>query len=48
LPVLDGEGERRVVGYVTEAYALKCFAQEMERHHNAQLGLSPRLDQSPG
>ncbi len=48
LPVLAGEGGRRVVGYVTEAYALKCFAQEMERHHSSQLGLSPRLDHSPG
>jgi hypothetical protein len=37
-----------VIGYVTEAYAPKCFAHEMERHHTSELGLSPLLGHSPG
>jgi CIC family chloride channel protein len=48
LPVFAGEGEGRVIGYVTEAYALKSFAYEMERHHSSQLGLSPLLGHIPG
>ena len=38
LPVLAGEEDRQVIGFVSEGYALKRFAHEMERHHNAQLG----------
>jgi CIC family chloride channel protein len=38
LPVLASEEERKVIGFVSEAYALKRFAHEMERAHNAQLG----------
>jgi CIC family chloride channel protein len=38
LPVLAAEDERKVIGLVSEAYALKRFAHEMERNHNAQLG----------
>ena len=38
LPVLAGKQDRKILGYVTEAFALKRFAHEMERNHNAQLG----------
>ncbi len=38
LPVLAGPEDRRVVGYLSEAYALRQYAQEMERHHSAELG----------
>ena len=38
LPVLAGEEDRQVIGYVSEAFALKRFAHEMERQHSAQLG----------
>jgi chloride channel protein, CIC family len=37
LPVLSSEG-RRVLGYLTEAYALRQYNQELERMHGAQLG----------
>lgn len=38
LPVLAAADDPRVIGYVSEAYALKRFAHEMERQHNAQFG----------
>jgi len=38
LPVLDSASGRKVVGYMTEAYALKRYTQEMERMRNAELG----------
>jgi CIC family chloride channel protein len=38
LPVLDSRADRRIVGYLTEAYALRRYAQELERRRNAELG----------
>jgi CIC family chloride channel protein len=38
LPVLAASDDARVIGYVSEAYALKRFAHEMERQHSAQMG----------
>jgi len=38
LPVLAGTNDRRVIGYVTEAYALRRYAQELERRRSAELG----------
>jgi CIC family chloride channel protein len=38
LPVLASPTDRRVIGYVTEAYALKRYTQEMERMRSAELG----------
>lgn len=38
MPVLASEGDRRVVGYVTEAYALRRYTQELERRRSAELG----------
>jgi CIC family chloride channel protein len=38
LPVLSARADPRVVGYVTEAYALKRYAQELARRRSAELG----------
>jgi CIC family chloride channel protein len=38
LPVLSARADPRVVGYVTEGYALKRYAQELERRRSAELG----------
>ena len=38
LPVLAGQGQRKVIGYVTEGYALKRYTQELERMRSAELG----------
>lgn len=38
LPVLSARADPRVVGYVTEAYVLKRYAQELERRRSAELG----------
>jgi chloride channel protein, CIC family len=36
LPVVDNNEDRRIVGYVSEAYALRRYAQELERHRSGQ------------
>jgi chloride channel protein, CIC family len=38
LPVLLSRSQRTVVGYVTEAYALKRYSGELERMRGAELG----------
>jgi len=38
LPVLESPTERRVVGYLTEQYALRRYNQELERRRSAELG----------
>ena len=38
LPVLASAQSRHVVGYMTEAYALRRYNQELERRRNADLG----------
>jgi len=38
LPVLLSRSQRTVVGYVTEAYALKRYSGELERMRSAELG----------
>ena len=38
LPVLNSAPSARVLGYVTEAYALKRYTQELERMRSAELG----------
>jgi CIC family chloride channel protein len=38
LPVLKSVTQRGVLGYVTEAYALKRYTQELERMRSAELG----------
>ena len=38
LPVLDNPTSRKVVGYLTEAYALRRYNQELERQRSDELG----------
>ena len=38
LPVLAARNDRRVIGYLTEAYALRRYSQELERRRSAELG----------
>src|SRR3954447_7446614 len=38
LPVLDNPTNRKVVGYLTEAYALRHYNQELERQRSDELG----------
>jgi CIC family chloride channel protein len=38
LPVIASTADRRVVGFVTEAYALRRYNQELERRRSAELG----------
>lgn len=38
LPVLSDRTERRVEGFMTEAYALRRYTQELERTRSAELG----------
>jgi len=40
LPVLAGTAERRVVGFVTEAYALRRYNHELERAGGSEMGMS--------
>ena len=36
LPVIDSPDGRRVIGYLSEAYALRRYAHELERHRGAR------------
>jgi chloride channel protein, CIC family len=38
LPVLAARADPRVIGYMTEAYALRRYTQELERRRSAELG----------
>jgi CIC family chloride channel protein len=38
LPVLESRTDRKVLGYMTEHYALRRYTQELERRRNAELG----------
>jgi len=38
LPVLSARADPRIVGYVTEAYALRRYTQELERRSSAEAG----------
>jgi CIC family chloride channel protein len=38
LPVLDSPDDRQVIGYLTEAYALRRYNQELERKRDADMG----------
>jgi CIC family chloride channel protein len=38
LPVLESASDRKVVGYLTEQYALRRYNQELERRRGADLG----------
>ena len=36
LPVIDNAEGRRIIGYLSEAYALRRYAHELERHRGSQ------------
>lgn len=41
LPVLSSASSRRIVGYLSEADALRRYAEELERRHDAEIGFHP-------
>ncbi len=50
LPVLSARADPRIIGYLTEAYALRRYTQELERRRAAELGEDKlfSLGQAPG
>ena len=50
LPVLSAQADPRIIGYLTEAYALRRYTQELERRRAAELGENKlfSLGQTPG
>ena len=38
LPVLSARADPRIIGYLSEAYALRRYTQELERRRSAELG----------
>jgi chloride channel protein, CIC family len=36
LPVIDNPEDRRAIGYLSEAYGLRRYAQELERHRGTR------------
>lgn len=50
LPVLSAKADPRVVGFLTESYALRRYTQELERRRSAELGEENlfSLGQTPG
>ena len=47
LPVVASDADRRVVGYLTESFALRRYAEELERRRNAELGVRDHLSVGP-
>ena len=47
LPVLTSAEDRRVIGYLTEAYALRRYAEELERRRSAELGVRDLFSVGP-
>jgi CIC family chloride channel protein len=51
LPVIDSTETRRILGYLSEAYALRRYAHELERHRGARADdagiFSPASDDQP-
>ncbi|HEY2034273.1 MAG TPA: chloride channel protein [Rhizomicrobium sp.] len=50
LPVLSARADPRIVGFLTESYALRRYTQELERRRSAELGEENlfSLGQTPG
>lgn len=48
LPVIDGTEPRRIIGYLSEAYALRRYATELERHRGARLDDAGIFSPIPG
>lgn len=47
LPVLAGEDDRHIIGYLTEAYALRRYAQALEHRRSRELGVSDLFPAGP-
>ncbi|HXP97924.1 MAG TPA: chloride channel protein [Telmatospirillum sp.] len=47
LPVLAGDDDRRVIGYLTEAYALRRYAQALEHRRSRELGVPDLFNAGP-
>jgi len=47
LPVVAGADDRRVVGYLSEAFALRRYAEELERRRSAELGVRDLFSVGP-
>ena len=47
LPVVASDTDRRVVGYLTESFALRRYAEELERRRNAELGVRDLFSVGP-
>ena len=48
LPVVDNPKDRRIIGYVSEAYALRRYAQELERHRGGRQDDAGIFSPAPG
>jgi CIC family chloride channel protein len=48
LPVVDSNEDRRIVGYLSEAYALRRYAQELERHRGGRQDDAGIFSPAPG
>jgi CIC family chloride channel protein len=47
LPVLAGDDDHRVIGYLTEAYALRRYAQALEHRRSTELGVPDLFNAGP-
>jgi CIC family chloride channel protein len=47
LPVLAGEDDRRVIGYLTEAYALRRYTHALEQRRSSELGVPDLFNAGP-
>ena len=48
LPVIDNPEDRRVIGYLSEAYALRRYAHELERHRGTRQDDAGIFSPEPG
>jgi CIC family chloride channel protein len=48
LPVIDDPDSRRIIGYLSEAYALRRYASELERHRGSRLDDAGIFSPIPG
>jgi len=48
LPVVDNAEDRRVIGYLSEAYALRRYAHELERHRDTRQDDAGIFSPGPG
>jgi CIC family chloride channel protein len=48
LPVIDGPESRRIIGYMSEAYALRRYASELERHRGTRMDDAGIFSPIPG